>query len=119
MTQDRGELLVAGGDPGPCVEDEQDEVGLGDRAASLVGDLLRQRRRVGDVDAAGVDEQEAVPSPLADDLLAVARDAGRLVDDGLARAGQPVDERRLAHVREADDGDGAEQLLRVHGGGVA
>ena len=96
--------------------DEEDEVGLGDRAARLLGDLLRQRRRVGDVDAAGVDEQEALAGPLADDLLAVARDAGRLVDDGLARAGQPVDERRLADVREADDGDRAEQLVGAHGG---
>ena len=111
--QDRGQLLVARSDPGPRVEDEEDEVGLGDRAARLLGDLLRQRRRVGDVHAAGVDEQEALAGPLADDLLAVARDAGRLVDDRLARAGQPVDERRLADVREADDGDRAEQLLGV------
>ena len=65
--------------------------------------------RVGDVDAAGVDEQEARARPLADELLAVARDAGRLVHDGLARAGQPVDERGLADVREADDRDRAER----------
>ena len=40
---------------------------------------------VGDVDAAGVDQQEALPVPLADELLAVARHARRLVDDGRAR----------------------------------
>ena len=34
VTQDRGELLVAGRDPGPRVDDEQDEVGLGDRACA-------------------------------------------------------------------------------------
>ena len=96
--------------------DEQHEVGLGDRASRLLRDLLRQRRRVGDVDAAGVHEQESVAGPLADDLLPVARHAGRLVDDRLARAGQPVDEGRLADVREADDGDRAEQLVGAHGG---
>ena len=32
--QDRGELLVAGRDPGPRVDDEEDEVGLGDRACA-------------------------------------------------------------------------------------
>ena len=83
VAQDRGQLLVARRDPGPRVDDEEHEVGLGDRAARLLRDLLRQRRRVGDVDAAGVDEQEALAGPLADDLLAVARHTGRLVDDRL------------------------------------
>ena len=35
---------------------------------------------------------------------------GRLVDDRGARSGQPVDERRLADVREADDRDRAREL---------
>ena len=115
VPEDRRQLLVARRDPGPGVDDEEDEVGFGDRRPRLVGDLLGQRRAVGDVDAARVDEQEAVAGPLADELLAVARDSGCLVDDGLASAGQPVDERGLADVREADDGDRAEQLV-VHGG---
>ena len=37
------------------VDDEQDEIRLRDRRARLLGDRARQRRRVGDVDAAGVD----------------------------------------------------------------
>ena len=48
--------------------------------------------------------------PLADELLAVARDAGRLVDDGGAGPGQAVDERRLADIREADDRDGPGEI---------
>ena len=114
--QDRRQLLVARRDPVPCVDDEEHEVGLGDRAARLVGHLLRERRRIDDVDAARVDEQETLAGPLADDLLAVSRHAGRLVDDGLPRAGQAIDERRLADVRKADDGDGPEQLVGAHGG---
>src|SRR5207247_2191543 len=60
-----------------------------------------------DVDAGGVDEQEPLVAPLADGLLGVARGPRRLVDDGRPRAGQPVHERRLADVREADDRDGS------------
>ena len=111
-----GELLVARRDPGARVDDEEHEVRLGDRTARLLGDLLRERRRVGDVDPARVDEEEALPCPFADELLAVARHAGRLVNHRLAGAGQAVDEGRLAHVRETDDGDRAQQVGRAHGG---
>ena len=54
--------------------------------------------------------------PLADQLLAVARHARGLVHDGGARAGQPVDQRRLADVREADDRDRSEQARHRAGG---
>ena len=72
---------------------------------ACIGDRPRHRVGARDVDAAGVDEQEALAVPLADELLAVARDTGRLVHDRGARRRQPVDERRLADVREADDRD--------------
>ena len=49
------------------------------------------RRRVDDVDAAGVDDREPLACPLADELLAVAGHARGLVDDGRARLRQPVD----------------------------
>ena len=103
--------------PGLRVDDEEDEVGLLDGRARLLGDRARHRRLIRDVDAAGVDQQEALAVPVADELLAVARDARRLVHDRAARAGEPVDERRLADVREADDRDGADEaVLFAHGG---
>ncbi len=107
--QDVGDFLVARGDAGARVHDEEHEVGLGDGQAGLLGDPLRERRRVGDVDPARVHEDEALARPLADDLLAVARYAGRLENDGLARGRQAVDERRLADVGKADDRDDAEE----------
>ena len=56
-------------------------------AALRLGDAPRvMRRLVRDVDAARVDEQEALARPLARELLAVARHARRLVDDGGAGA---------------------------------
>ena len=45
------------------------------------------------------------PVPVGGELLAVARDPRRLVHDRLAGLGEPVDERGLADVRVADDGD--------------
>ena len=76
-----GELLVAGRDPGARVDDEQHEVGLVDRGLRLLGDLGAERAALDLVDAAGVDEPEPGARPLAEELLAVARDAGRLVHD--------------------------------------
>ena len=124
LAQDLRELLVAGRDAGAGVDDEEHEVGLGDRGARLLRDLAGDRMRVDDVDAAGVDQQEVEPVPLRDQLLAVARRALRLVHHRLARRGEPVDQRRLADVREADDRDRALQFDRglrglAHTGGVA
>ena len=107
LAQDLRELLVARRDPLARVDDEEHEVGLRDRRARLLGDLARDRMRVGDVDTAGVDRQELLAEPLDDQLLAVARRAARVVHDRRARRRQPVDQRRLADVREADDRDRA------------
>ena len=51
---------------------------------------------VGEVDAAGVDQVEAEPVPLALERPAVAGHARLGVGDRLAAAGQPVDQRALA-----------------------
>ena len=63
VAEDRCKLLVAGGDPGPRVDDEEDEVGLGDRPTGLLDDLLRERRGIRDVDAARVDEEKPLTRP--------------------------------------------------------
>ncbi len=79
------------------------------RACSAI--CARDRAAVGDVDAAGVDQQEALAVPLAISSLrsrvvpCVSCTTACRVD------GQPVDERRLADVREADDRDRAVRAL--------
>jgi hypothetical protein len=105
--QDRGDLLVPRRDPRRRIHDEEDEVGLLDRPLRLLRDLTGDRRVVGDVDAPRVDEEEAPPVPLAHDLLTVARYPRGLEDHRLPGRREPVHERRLAHVREADDGNRA------------
>ena len=114
LAENLRDLFVARRDADLRVEHKEDDVCLRDRLARLVGDRAGDRRRVGDVDPAGVDEEEAPVAPLADELLAVARDAGRLVHDGGPRTRQAVDERRLPDVREADDRNGADGLGRGH-----
>ncbi len=115
--EDLRDLLVARRRADARVDDEEHEVGLLDRLARLVRDRARDLGVVRDVDPAGVDHEEAAAVPLDLELLAVARHARRLVHDRCARLGQPVDERGLADVREADDRDGADQLVgpRAHG----
>ena len=81
-------------------------------ARRLLGDLGAERPALGLVDAARVDQPEPGARPLAEQLLAVARDARRLVHDRGAALREPVDQRRLADVREADDRDGAGDLPR-------
>src|SRR5262249_38682593 len=122
-TQDVGELLVAGSHAGRRIDDEEDEVGLLHRLTRLRRDLWAERPGVGAVDAAGVDQAEGGARPVAEELLAVPCDAGRLVDDGRTRRCQAVYERRLADVGEADDRDRAGDLdvvgRLVHVGGAA
>src|SRR4029079_6375603 len=76
-----------------------------DRLGGLALNGLGQRVVCRQVDAAGVDQLEANTVPLALQHLAVPRDAGLAIDHDLTPPREPVDERRLAGVREADDGD--------------
>ncbi len=55
--------------------------------------------------AGGVDEAEAAPVVLHDFVDSVARSAGDGRDDGSVGSGEAVQQRRLAHVGVADDGD--------------
>ena len=71
----RGQLGVAGPQPGARVHHQHAQVGVGERGARLVAHRLRQDVVVGDVHAAGVDERELHAVPVGVDLLAVARDA--------------------------------------------
>ena len=75
------------------VDDEEDEIRFVDRAPSLLRYAFGDRRGIDDVDAAGINEDEALAVPLADDLLAVSRHARGLVHDGLTAGGKTVHER--------------------------
>ena len=110
LAQDHRELLVARRDTHAGVDDEQHEIRLSDCGECLLGDLRAERPSVRLVHPTRVDQPEPRARPLAEKLLAVSRDSRRLMHDGGASLGEPVDQRRLADVREADDRNGTRDL---------
>ncbi len=99
------ELLVARAHPRARVDHQHRHLRLSEACARLLADRAGQRVLVVEVHPAGVDQLEAPPVPLALHLVAVARHPRALVHDRLTRAAQAVDERGLAHVGVANDGD--------------
>ena len=112
LAEQADHLGVGLGDADRGVDDEDHGVGQRDRDLGLLGDA---RLDAGDVDlpAAGVDEREPRAGPVGRVAHAVARDAGLVLDDGLAAAEDAVDEGRLADVRAADDGEHGEDDDRL------
>jgi len=66
-------------------------------------------------DAAGIDHAETAPKPIGVGVKAVASDARLVADDGPARADNAVEQRGLAHVWPADDGQQARSRVGVNG----
>ena len=95
------------------VDYEERHVGLSQRRTRLLRDLFGHHRLAAQVDTAGVNETKRLAVPFHVDVLAVARDPGLGVHDGVAAPGQAVAERRLADVRIADHSDNPDDgLLR-------
>jgi hypothetical protein len=99
--------LIGGHHPGRAIDREQhDRRGL-HRNFRLGSDAIRKIRVGNFPDSAGVDDFEwclAQPA-FCDDPI--ARDAGLIVDDGDALAGQPIKERRFSNVRPPNYRDNA------------
>ncbi len=103
--QQARELHVGRGELGAAVDDHDDGVGFFERDLSLAENLAGDQGFVVGDDAAGVDQAGFAALPLDLAVDAVARDAGLVADDGAARAGEAVEERALADVGAAADGD--------------
>ena len=95
----------AGVGPGRRVDDEQDDVGLGDREPGLLLDARLDRVVRVELEPAGVDDDEPPAVPLGVAVQPVAGRPGAVLDDRRALAEEPVEQRALADVRSADDGD--------------
>ena len=85
------------------VHDEDDSVGKLNGYFSLFGNARSNALRV-DVPTAGVDERDLTARPLRGIAHAVAGDSRDVFYNSLAATENAVDERRLAHVRAADNG---------------
>ncbi len=113
--QESGEGDVWRGELGAAVDDHDDDGGFGEGGLGLEKDFGGDEFGVVGDDAAGVYEARVGSHPLDEAVDAVAGDAGLVADDGAARTGEAIEERRLADVGTAADGDERE---RARGGGV-
>src|SRR5690606_1536831 len=105
LAQPAQDLVVERGSAFAAIDHEQDQVGL------LRGGARLPRGGAGQAlvlagDAAGIDQHERTPlDQPADAVVAVAGDAGLVVDQRVAGAGQRVEQRGLADVGAPDQGD--------------
>ncbi len=99
------ELDVRRGELGAAVDDHDDELRFVECGAGLAEDFSGDEIRVVRDDAAGVDEARGASGPFDFAVDAVAGDAGLVADDGAAAAGEAIEERGLADVGAAADGE--------------
>jgi hypothetical protein len=104
--QHAGELAVERGHALARVDHEEDEVGLLGRRLGLAAHARLEAAAFRILEARGVEDPEAQRAELSPPLPPVARQARRVVDERKAPAGEPVEQRRLADIGPADDGDG-------------
>src|SRR6185295_8839579 len=90
---------------GAAVDHEDDGVGLGYGLLGLARHLDEDALLGARLEAASVDGDEGAAALAAFAVVPVARDAGDVVHDRVAAAGEPVEERGLADVRAPDQGD--------------
>src|SRR5690606_25101868 len=83
----------------------EDDVGLVEGEVDLLADGGLEPLLAPGHQPAGVDHVEEVAGPLGLAVEPVPRHAGLVVGDGLAGLGEPVEQRALADVGPADDGD--------------
>ena len=107
--QELGDVAVDRGQALADVEQEDDRARLFDRDPGLGFDVglaeLPLGRPAVQLQPGRVDDRELMAKPLADAVEAVAGKARGGVDDRLPPADQAVEERGLANVGPADDGD--------------
>ena len=99
-----GDVLVHGGEPLAGVDEEEDGVGLVDGEGDLPAYFLFELVVAAHDVSAGVDDGEVFAVPVGVAVLAVARDAGDGVDDGVACLCEAVEEGGFADIGAADDG---------------
>ncbi len=94
----------AGVRPAIEIDHEHDQVGLGDCQSRLILDLLLDRVAGADLEAAGVDHDEATPVPLRVAVDSIASGAGAILHDRGPVADDPVEQGAFADVGAADYG---------------
>ena len=110
--QPAGDFLVERSHPGAGVDDEQRDIGPGERGLGLRAHPPGQAGRVLVLPAGGVDHGELQADQFRFAEAPVAGYAGLVIDQRQLLADEPVEQRRLADIGPADDDD-----LGKHGRG--
>ena len=105
LAQPGGEMAVCGRDAGAGVHHEHHQVCGCDGSLRTGAHAAEQRFGRAFLQPGGVDQAHHPAAQLRRGVLAVARDPGRVGDQGEPAAGQPVEQRALADVRPASDDD--------------
>ena len=91
--------------PGARVDDQERHIGVGERPLGLRLHAPGERGRRRLFEPGGVDHAEFEIGDAGLALAAVAGQPGRVVDQRQPAADQPVEQRRLADIGAAEDGD--------------
>ena len=105
LAQQADQFEVGAGEFGASVDHHDDGGGFVERDARLTVDFGRDQVFLFGQNAAGVDDAQMAAAPLGVAVEAVAGDAGFVADNGAARAHDAVEERGLADIGAAHDGD--------------
>ncbi len=87
------------------IDDEQDQISFGRSSAGLARSGASQAFLFLGNTAGVHDEEMVVLVQTADAVVAVAGDAGLVMDQGVTRAGQSIEDGRLADIRPSNQGD--------------
>ena len=98
--------LIGMSDARPCIDHEQHQIGLGDGTLRLLAHTGRNAAGRGLLEARRVDEDRRLARDRSLRLAPVAREAGHGIHEREPPAGETVEQRRLADIGPADDGEG-------------
>ncbi len=101
-----GDDSISGGQSGAGVDHEEADIGIQNRRACLHGHARGQTLRRTFIEAGRVDQAQIQPLNIVLRRRAVARHTRRVIDNGQALAGEPIEQRRFADIGPADNGDG-------------
>ncbi len=109
--QPLGDLDVLGGAAVPCIDHEEQVIGLLDGALDLT--LHQRLDALGrGADTARVDDHIGSGSDPSDAILTIAGQPWKVSDQCVAGAGEPVEERRFADIGAAEQGDDGQHAVQ-------
>lgn len=98
-----GDRAIEGRQASARIDHEHHRIGFGDRLLGLARHFPDDTRVGAGLQATGIDDDKGTRPDSAVAVVPIARDAGHVDDDGIARSRQAVKQRGLTDVRSADE----------------